>query len=52
MKIPISKREKIPLVASENEVIWCENLGVSKNYIPSETTEKIALIKIEKHSVI
>ncbi len=52
MKIPITQREKIPLIASKNEVIWCENLGVSKNYIPSETTEKIALIKIEKYSVI
>ena len=52
MKIPISKREKIPLIASENEVIWCENLGVSKNYIPNKATKKIALIKIEKYNVI
>lgn len=52
MKIPISKREKIPLIAFENEVIWCENLGVSKNYIPNKATEKIALVKIEKYSVI
>lgn len=52
MKIPIPKREKIPLIAFENEVIWCENLGVSKNYIPSRATEKIALLKIEKYNVI
>lgn len=52
MKIPIPQRERIPLIASENEVIWCENLGVSKNYIPNKTTKKIALVKIEKHSVI
>ena len=52
MKIPIFQRERIPIIASENEVIWCENLGVSKNYIPSKTTEKIAVVKIEKYSVI
>lgn len=52
MKISISKREKIPLIASDNEVIWCENLGVSKNYVPNKATEKIALLKIEKYNVI
>lgn len=52
MKVSISRREKIPLIASGNEVIWCENLGVSRNYIPNRATERIALLKIEKYNVI
>lgn len=52
MKVSISRREKIPLIASGNEVIWCENLDVSRNYIPNRATERIALLKIEKYNVI
>lgn len=49
MKIPLSQREKIPLIASGSEIIWCENLGVSKKYIPSKATQNIALIKIQRY---
>ena len=49
MKIPLSQREKIPLIASGSEIIWCENLGVSKKYIPSKATKNIALIKTQRY---
>lgn len=44
LKIPENLRNKIPLIAFENEIIWIDNIGVSKNYIPNKDTKKIAII--------
>ena len=47
MKIPISKRDKIPVLAHENEIIWVDKIGVSSNYLPTETTKNVAIITKE-----
>lgn len=47
LKIPINERSRIPLLAFENEVIWAKNIGVSKNYVPDESSRNIAILKME-----
>ena len=37
-------RDKIPLIAFKNEIIWIDNVGISKKYLPDKDTEKIAII--------
>lgn len=44
LKIPEDIRNKIPLIAFENEIIWISDVGVSKKYLPDKDTEKIAVI--------
>ena len=44
MKIPLEKREKIPLLAFESDIIWMEQIGVSSDYIPNEFTKNISII--------
>lgn len=44
MKIPLEQRMKIPLLAFESDIIWMEKLGVSKDYVPDESTKSISII--------
>lgn len=44
MKIPLDQRYKIPILAYKNDIIWIDRVGVSKNYIPTEATKKVAII--------
>ena len=44
LKIPIQKRDQIPLLAYENEIVWIDGIGVSKNYVPNEKTELVGII--------
>ncbi len=44
LKIPEHLRNDVPLIAFENEIIWADNIGASKNYIPNDNTKKIAII--------
>lgn len=43
-KIPESMRDKIPLIAHKNKVIWIDGIGVARGYMPSKETKKIAII--------
>ncbi len=44
LKIPQNMRNKIPVLAFQNEVIWMDTVGVSKKYKPTENTKNIAVI--------
>ncbi|MBQ2671607.1 MAG: tRNA lysidine(34) synthetase TilS [Clostridia bacterium] len=44
LKIPEDIRDKIPVIAYKNEVIWIDKIGTSEDYIPDENTNKIAVI--------
>ena len=45
-KIPFEKRSSVIVIADDDGVIWIEGLGASRRARLSESTEKIAAIKI------
>lgn len=47
-KIPRDKRNRIPLVVFNNEVLWAFELRDSRNYKINENTKRILEIKIER----
>ncbi|MGN1043708.1 MAG: tRNA lysidine(34) synthetase TilS [Acutalibacteraceae bacterium] len=47
LKLPESIRKNISMVASENEVIWIDGIGVSGKYLPDRDTKNIAIIHKE-----
>ncbi len=44
LKIPENIRDKVPLIAHKDEVLWIDGVGVSKGYSSSEGTKKVAII--------
>ncbi len=44
MKIPQSKRNHVPILACSKGIIWIDEIGVSKYYMPSKNTKKVAVI--------
>lgn len=44
LKIPCEKREKILMLANENEILWINNIGISQKAKVTEHTKKIVLI--------
>ncbi len=44
MKIPPSQRNSIPMLACSQGIIWIDKIGVSKYYIPTKNTKKVAII--------
>ncbi len=44
LKIPPDQRYKLPILAYKNDVIWIDGIGVSKNYLPTEATKRVAII--------
>ena len=44
LKIPEDIRDKIPIIAYKNEVIWIDKVGAAEGYAPNENTNKIAVI--------
>jgi len=44
MKIPLSQRDHIPILACSEGIIWIDRIGVSRYYIPTKNTKKIAII--------
>ena len=46
-KTPIDERSKIPILATDNEVIWINRIGVSKNYIPTSRSENVLVLELE-----
>ncbi|MCF8021585.1 MAG: tRNA lysidine(34) synthetase TilS [Clostridiales bacterium] len=47
-KIPWHKRNKIPLVVSDNEIIWVAGIRPAENYKLTRNTERILYLWIEK----
>ena len=47
LKLPEGIRKNIPMIASENEVIWIDGIGVSGKYLPDRDTKNIAIIHKE-----
>lgn len=46
-KIPLVQRDKIVVLAYENEVIWIDGIGVAGDYIPSINTKTVGIITKE-----
>lgn len=46
LKIPQEKRDEIILLASDNEVIWIEGIGVSNKYCVNNFTKKVLTFSI------
>lgn len=44
-KIPVDKRNEIPVLHDGENVVWIEDIGVSKKYIPDENSQRIITIK-------
>ncbi len=44
LKIPENIRDKIPIMAHKNEVIWIDGVGVAKGFAPDKNTKKVAII--------
>jgi len=44
LKIPPNQRYKVPILAYKNDIIWIDRIGVSKNYLPTEITKRVAII--------
>ncbi len=44
LKISEDQRNKIPLIAFKDEIVWIDDVGVSKNYMVNENTKKVAMI--------
>ena len=44
IKIPLGERDNLPILASEKDLIWIENIGVSEKYKIDENTKLIGLI--------
>ncbi|WP_458407954.1 tRNA lysidine(34) synthetase TilS [Anaerotignum sp.] len=47
-KVPREERERVPLIAVGEEVLWAVGLRVSEKYQPDENTKKYLYIRIEK----
>lgn len=47
-KIPDEKRNKIPVLAIDNTVLWCDNIGVSQQIYSQNSNTEYIKIKIEK----
>lgn len=47
LKIPVEERSKIPILSSEDAVIWAKCVGVSKDYIPKRSCKKILILELE-----
>ena len=50
LKISENIRDKVPLIAHKNEVIWIDGVGVAKGYVPNKETKKVAIIYKELKS--
>ena len=50
LKIPEIVRKNIPMIASKNEIIWIDQIGVSGKYIPDKNTKNIAIIHKESNN--
>ena len=43
-KIPSEQRDQLVVFASDNDVLWAENLGVSEPYKVTDSSEKVLVI--------
>lgn len=48
LKIPSENRDNIILLASGNNIIWIDGIGVSKSHTVKNNTEKVAVITIKE----
>lgn len=44
LKVPEDERDKIPIIAYKNEVVWIDKIGPAEGYAPGENTNNIAVI--------
>ena len=44
LKVPEDERDKIPIIAYKNEVVWIDKIGPAAGYAPDENTNNIAVI--------
>lgn len=47
MKIPPEKRERIPLISDDNNVVWVCGAGVNAEFAVGKNTERILILKTE-----
>ena len=45
MKIPKNERDRLLIIADDNDVIWVEKVGINAKYAVDDTTENVMLIK-------
>ena len=45
-KIPAEKRNLIPVIASENRVLWVYGFGVAQDCAVTENTKNVAIIRV------
>lgn len=43
-KIPVEIRDKILILESDNNIVWIDNIGVSRNYVVTNSTKKVMII--------
>ncbi|MBP3320411.1 MAG: tRNA lysidine(34) synthetase TilS [Clostridia bacterium] len=43
-KIPVNMRDKILILESDKNIVWIDNIGVSRNYVVNNNTKKIMVI--------
>ncbi len=47
-KIPREERDRLPLIATEDDVLWVVNQRVSAAYLPDENTKKFLTVQIRR----
>ena len=50
LKMPVSTRDKVLILADKNEVLWIDNVGVSQDAQVNEDTKNVVLIYSEEKS--
>ena len=51
LKIPQEKRDKIIMLASKNQILWINNIGVSEQAKVTKTTKKFAVIYLKDKNI-
>ena len=51
MKLPKKIREEVPIVVSENGIVWVAGIRGSENFKVTKSTKSIVKLKIEEGSI-